>query len=264
MEKGATAIEANYFTHDRRLGPRDSFPGNRDNCFGLNFSHMLKERTFVFISMDIKKERDQFHDSTALNDPFYNASHLYNTWDAGFDSSIVSGKRYSVGAGIEFFSDANEKIVRSFAVSAGLHQLKMNESGLLLQSPYHRFYNMDQISLSLQQNFLFKISNSFRLAWVTRLTILNNFKATTDYSSDEKLNAGLRDKRLNAFFGLTGLYADYQPLKNIPLHINGQFFNEGWVGKHPMAKYELGEVHVKGTGLSIGMKYVLNEGRRFH
>jgi hypothetical protein len=44
--------------------------------------------------------------------------------------------------------------------------------------------------------------------------------------------------------------------KNIPIHINGQFFNDGWISKHPMAKYELGEVHIKGTGVSAGIRYV--------
>jgi len=48
----------------------------------------------------------------------------------------------------------------------------------------------------------------------------------------------------------------YQPIKNIPINISGQFFNDGWIGKHPMAKYELGEVHIKGTGVSAGIKYV--------
>lgn len=252
MEKGAVAIEANYFTHAKQLGPRDSFPGNRDNCLGLNFSHMLKERTLVFVSMDIKKELDQFHDSIAQ--PAY--ADFFNNWNAGFDSSIVIGKRKTLGAGIEFFSKDRGKTTTSLAITVGLHQLDMNESGLLKRIPYQRFYKTNQLSLSFQQNFLFKISNSFKLAWVTRLTLMNNFKATTDYSSDEKLNAGLRDKRIMGSVCLAGLYADYQPIKKVPIHINGQFFNDLAYWNHPAAKYELGRDYIKGTGVSVGMKYI--------
>ena len=251
MEKGATAIEANYFTHTRQPDVRDSVPGNRNNCFGLNFSYMLKERTLVFAYMDVKKERDQFHDTTnILNDPSYNA------YNAGFDSSIVSGKRYSLGAGMEFFSKDNGKVTTSLAGSVGFHQLTMNESGLLLQAPYHRFYKGNQLSLSLQGNFLFKITDRFKLAWVTRMTLVNSFKANTDYSSDEKLNAGIRDERVNVFFCLTGLYANYRPFRKVPVYINGQFFNDVALWNRSLAKYELGRTYIKGTGVSVGMKYI--------
>ncbi len=251
MEKGATAVEVNYFTHTRQTNVRDSVPGNRDNCFGLVFSHMPKERTLVFAYTDVKKERNQFHDSTAIaNDPSYNA------YNAGFDSSVLAGKRYSLGAGIEFFSKDHGKATMSLAVFVGFHQLKMNESGLLMRTPYHRFYKVNQMSLSLQQNFLFKISNSFKLAWVTRLTMLNSFKATTDYSSDEKRNAGLHDKRINVFFCLTGLYADCRPLKNVPMYINGQFFNDLSMWNRSFTNYELGRIYIKRTGVPVGMKYI--------
>jgi hypothetical protein len=250
LTKGATAIEANYFTHTRERNLPDSLP-NHDNCIGFNISHMLKERTLLFATADIKKERNQYDDSVPLvNDP------SYNRYDAGFDSSVVFAKRKTFSAGIEFFSKEHGKAIKSTAILVGLNQCNMNESGLLRGTAYQRFYKINQLSISLQQNFLFNISSSFKLAWITRLTILNNFEANTDYSSEEKLNAGLRDKKVNAFFCLTGLYADYLPLKNVPIHINGQFFNDGWIGKHPMAKYELGEVHIKGTGVSAGIKYV--------
>ena len=251
LTKGATAIEANYFTHTRERNVPDSLPGNHDNCIGFNISHMLKEGTLLFATTDLKKERNQYDDSIQLvSDP------SYNRYDAGFDSSVVFAKRKTFSAGIEFFSKEHGKTIKSTAILVGLHQFKMNESGLLRGAAYQRFYEINQLSISLQQNFLFNISSSFKLAWITRLTILNNFEANTDYSPEEKLNAGLRDKKVNAFFCLTGLYADYQPIKNIPININGQFFNDGWIGKHPMAKYELGEVHIKGTGVSAGIKYV--------
>jgi hypothetical protein len=251
LTKGATAIEAYYFTHTRERNVPDSLPGNHDNCIGFNISHMLKEGTLLFATTDLKKERNQYDDSIQLiSDP------SYNRYDAGFDSSVVFAKRKTFSAGIEFFSKEHGKTIKSTAILVGLHQFKMNESGLLRGAAYQRFYEINQLSISLQQNFLFNISSSFKLAWITRLTILNNFEANTDYSPEEKLNAGLRDKKVNAFFCLTGLYADYQPIKNIPININGQFFNDGWIGKHPMAKYELGEVHIKGTGVSAGIKYV--------
>ena len=251
MEKGATAIEVNYFAHTRQLDVRDSVPGNHDNSFGMIFSHMLKERALVFAYADVMKERSQFHDTAnVLNDPSYNA------YNAGFDSSIVFGKRHSFGAGIELFSHDHGKATTSLAGSVGFHQFNMNESGLLAQAPYHRFYKLNQLSVSFQGNFLFKINNSFKLAWVSRLTFVNNFKANTDYSSDEKFNAGLRDKRMNVFLGLTGLYADFKPLSKIPLHINGQFFNDLVLWNRSMAKYESGRIFIKGTGVSIGMKYI--------
>ena len=251
MEKGATTIEGNYFTHTRQPNVRDSVPGNRDNGFGLNLSHMLKERTLVFVYADVKKERGQFHDSTnILNDPSFNA------YNAGFDSSVVIGKRHSLGAGIQIFSKDHGKVTTSLASSVGFHQIDMNESGLLAQTPYHRFYKLNQLSLSLQGNFLFSVNNSLKLGWVSRLTIVNNFKANTDYSPGEKLSAGLRDERMDVFLCITGLYAQYKPLKKIPVYINGQFFNDLAFWNHSLAKYEPGRIFIKGTGISVGMNYV--------
>lgn len=254
MEKKAVAIEANYFAHTRQRNVPDSFPGNHDNCFGLTFFHMLKERTLIYLYADVKKERNQFHDSIPrADDPSFN---FYN---AGFDSSIVFGKRSTLGAGIEFFSIDRGKATTSLSVSVGLHQFNMNESGLLQRAPYHRFYNVNQLSLSFQQNFLFKVSRNFKLAWVTRLTILNSFKANTNYSFDEKLNAGLRDERVNVFFGWTGLYADYRPFKKVPIYINGQFFNDLSYSNYPGAKYTVGSVYINGTGVATGVKYIFKK-----
>ncbi|MGE5108781.1 MAG: hypothetical protein ACM3H8_14655 [Sphingobacteriales bacterium] len=259
MEKRATAIEANYFTHTGPTNARDTHLGNRDNCFGLTFSHMLKERTLVFASTDFKNERNQFHDSTDIfNNSLYDT---YNAYNAGFDSSIVFGKRYSFGAGIEFFSDDLGKVTSSLVVSVGFHQLNMKESGLLLQAPYQRFYKVNQLSLSLQSNLLFKVSSRFNLAWVTSLSLLNTLKANTDYSSGEMLNAGLRDRKIDIFFCATGIYADYKPLRKIPIYITGQFFNDLSLWKHSFAKYELGRTYVKGTGVSVGMKYIFKIGK---
>lgn len=257
LTKGATAMEANYFTHTRERNVPGSLPGNHDNCMGFNISHMLRERTLLFATSDIKKERNQYGDSIPLvNDP------SFNRYDAGFDSSIVFAKRKTFTAGIEFFSSEHGKTIKGIAILVELNQLNMNESGLLHGLPYQRFYKLNQLGFSIQHNFLFNVSTGFKLAWITRLTLLNSFEADTDYSPEEKLNAGLRDKRLNAFLGLTGLYADYQPLKNIPIHINGQFFNDGWIGRHPMAKYEVGEVHIKGTAVSAGIKCVFEPEKR--
>jgi len=55
MDKGNTAVEANYFTHTRQTN-RDTIPGIHDNCIGLNISHMFTERTLVFFYIDTKKE----------------------------------------------------------------------------------------------------------------------------------------------------------------------------------------------------------------
>jgi hypothetical protein len=248
MEKGTTAIEVNYFSHSRNQNSDDSFQKNQDNSFDLIFYHMLKERTVLFAFADVKNEHDLFHDNIALaNDPGFNA---------GFDSSNVFGKRHTVGAGMEFFFKDHGKTTTSFAASVGLHRFSLNESGLFGNAPYDRFFRLNQLSLSLQQNLLFKISNNLKIACVTRLTILNNFKATTNYSSEEKNTTGLRDQRVNIFICLPGLYADYKPFKKNPVYVNGQFFNDLSLWDHTFAKYELGRVYIKGTGASTGLRYI--------
>ncbi len=253
MEKGATAIEAIYFSHANQPSKTENLRGH-DNCFGLNVSHMLKERTLVLAFADVKKERNQFHDSIATaNDPYF---YQYN---ANFDSSVVFGKRYAVGAGVEFFSKGYKKISSSHAALLGLHHYNMNESGLLGRIPYQRFYKVNQLSFSLQQNFLLKVSSNFNLAWIARLTIFKNFRADTDYSFEEKRNASLLDKRVYGSFSHIGFYADYQPLKKIPIYITGQFFNDWSMYKDRDPEIHPNEVkpfHVKGTGVSTGLKYI--------
>jgi len=238
MEKGATAAEINYFSHTTSTQKADSVV-RKDNCFGLNISHMLKEKMLVFVFGDSKKDRN-----------------IDSIDNAGFDSSFITSNRHTIGAGIEFFSKEGKGITSSFAVSLGLHRFDMNESGLLMQAPYQRFYKLNQLSLSLQQNFLFKPGKHFKLAWINRLTILNSFKALTDYSSEEKFNTGLQDRRTNVFLGLIGFYVDYHPIKNIPLYINAHLFNDLILWKDVLAKPELGRVYIKGTGVSTGMKYI--------
>jgi hypothetical protein len=255
MEKKAVAIEANYFSHTRLANTPDSIPGNQDNCFALNFSYMLKERALVFAGTDVKKEQNQFHDSIAMvNDPYF------YTYNAGFDSSIVFGKRHTINAGIEFFSQGHKATTTSLAISLGWHHFNMNESGLLQRTPYQRFYKVNQLSLSLQQNLLFSVSSNFKLAWVTRLTILNNFKANTDYSFEEKINASLLDKRIYGLFSHIGFYADYRPLKKVPFYITGQFFDDWSVSddkdNENTGPHSIKTFHVKGTGGSAGIRYI--------
>ena len=248
MEKGAPAIEVNYFSHARSQNSDDSFQKNRDNSFGLVFSYMLKERTGVFAFADIKNEHDQYHGNAALaNDPGFNA---------GFDSSDVFGKRYTVGVGGEFFCKDHGKTTTSFAGSLGLHHVSLHESGFLGNALYTRFFKLNQLSVSFQQNLLFKLNNNLKIALITRLTILNNFKAATNYSSQEEHVTGLQDQRVNVFVCLPGLYADYKPLKKMPFYINGQFFNDLSLWDHTFAKYELGRVYIKGTGASTGLRYI--------
>jgi hypothetical protein len=118
---------------------------------------------------------------------------------------------------------------------------------------------VNQLSLSLQQNFLIKISRSFKLGWVPRLTVLNNFKAHSDYSFEEKVNASLLDNRIYALFSMIGCYADYRPSRKIPLYIVGQFFNEwslyGDKDNSDMVS-KTNPFHVKGTGAAAGVRYI--------
>jgi hypothetical protein len=248
MEKGASAIEVNYFSHAPSQNSNDSFQKNRDNSFGLVVSYMLKPRNDFFVFADIKNEYDQYHGNAALaNDPGFNA---------GFDSSDVFGKRYTVGVGGEFFSKSHGKATTSFAGSLGLHHSSLRESGLLGNAPYARFFKLDQLSVSFQQNLLFKLSTNLKIALIARLIILNNFKAATNYSSQEEHVTGLQDQRVNIFVCLPGLYADYKPLRKLPFYVNGQFFNDLSLWDHAFAKYELGRVYIKGTGASMGFRYI--------
>jgi hypothetical protein len=246
LKKGATAIEANYFTHSRETNARDS-TGFHDNCFGLILSHMLKEKVLVYAFMDAKKEKAHYSNSIdSLSNLYYNS---------GFDSSVVSGKRNTWGAGMEYFFTSHGKTIKSIAGSFAYQQMAMNDAGLLLQGPYHRFYKTDQLSFSLQGNLLFKINKSFNLAIVSRLTVLHSFIADTDYSSEEKQKTSLEDGKTQVFFWPAGLYADCRPFKKIPLYIDGQFFNDCAYWNRPMAKYEANRVFIKGTGVSVGLKY---------
>ncbi|HLP39464.1 hypothetical protein [Lacibacter sp.] len=251
MQKGSTAIEANYFSHTRQENVKDSVPGNSDNCFGLTLSYMLKERTLVFVYADVKKERNQF----ALK-PRPVIDFDYNAYNAGFDSSIVFGRRYTMGTGVEFFSDVYKPIIGSLAIVANFHQFNMKEAGILLQAPYQRYYRLNQLTFSLQGNLLLKAGDRFNLAVMGRITILNSFKASTDYSHNEKKNAGLLDQRVKAFLSLPNLNAEYKPFKRFPLFITGQFFNEFTAWR--FVSYEPGRIYLKGTGASVGMKYIFN------
>lgn len=248
MEESNTAIEANYFSHTIQTNKVDSSFSDRDNCFGLNVSHMLKERTLLFGFVDVKKERNLFANSYNLDTTSY-------SYNAGFDSSFVIGKRYTAGAGIQFFSDYKNT---STNLSFGFHHFDMNESGLLRRAPYQRFYKINQLSLSLQQNFQFKSKDRFKLAWIMRLTVLKTFKSNTNYLASEKFKAGLQDKRVNAFLGHIGLYADYQLIKKKPLYLNGQLFNDLNMWKKAFARDELGRTYIKGTGVAFGIKYIFN------
>jgi hypothetical protein len=245
------AIEACYFTHGGQPNAKDSVSGNHDNALGFSLSHMLSPKTLVFGSVDLKKERNYFHDSVALaGDPSYNA------YNAGFDSSVVFGKRYTASVGVEFFTKETRNISRSLAITMGYHQVNINESGLLMQNPYKRFYKLNQVSLSFQGNLLFKVTKRLDVAWILRVTVLNSFKANTDYSAQEKFNSGLRDKSVYGFFCPTGLYIHLQPFRNVPFYINGQFFNDVAFWNRSFTKYEPGRTFIKGTGVSTEIQYV--------
>jgi hypothetical protein len=188
MEKGSIALTGSYFAHSRQPNV-GAAPGNHDNGLGLNVSDMLKEHTLLFVFADIKNERNQFRDSIALtDDPGFNA------YNAGFDSSILSAKRYGWGAGVELFSRKQGKIVTSLALSLSFHRLRQQESGLLHQTPYQRSYNLDQFSFSTQGNLLFNLSDRFKIALVSRVTMVNSLSANTDYSK----------KKDNAVFATEG------------------------------------------------------------
>jgi hypothetical protein len=251
LGKGSTAIEAYYFTHGGQTNVPDSITGNHDIALGFSFAHMLAPKTLVFGSIDLKKESNHFHDSIALaGDPSFNA------YDAGFDSSIVLGNRYTASAGVEFFSKQTRNISKSVAITMGYHQLNLSESGLLMRNPYERFCKLNQVSLSLQGNLSFKLSKRFEVAWIVRITILNSFKAHTDYSTQEKFNAGLRDNKVYGFFCPTGLYLHLKPFRNVPFYVNGQFFNDVAFWSRSSAKYEPGRTFIKGTGVATGVQYV--------
>ena len=251
MKKNSIAVEGGYFTHSRQTNVSATAPGNHDNGVALSVSEMLKEHMLLFVFTDLKNERNQFHDSIALaDDPGSNA------YNAGFDSSVLSAKRFTWGAGMELFAHNQGKITTSLGLSLAFHRLKQQESGLLHQALYQRFYNLDQLSFSAQGNLLFNLSDRFKLALVSRVTLVNSLRANTDYSKEEEDNAGLRDGRMNIYLAIPGIYLDYRLCQKIPIFINGQFFNDLAFWNHASAKYEKGRTYLKGTGVSAGLKYI--------
>ncbi|HEU5168718.1 MAG TPA: hypothetical protein VFU29_24400 [Chitinophagaceae bacterium] len=88
---------------------------------------------------------------------------------------------------------------------------------------------------------------------------MNNFRAHSDYSFEEKVNARLLDKKIYALFSMIGFYTDYQPSRKIPLHIVSQFFNEWSL----YGDKDNGDIlsktkpfYVKGTGAAVGMRFI--------
>ena len=248
LKKGDATIEGNYFTHSKYAG-NDSSQLNHDNCFGLDLFYMLKQRTALIAFADVKNEKDRYHDTISqISNPSFNA---------GFDSSEVLGKRYVVGGGMVFFSKNQNKTSRSIAISAAFNHFSINESGSLNRSSYRRFFELNQVSVSLQHNLLFTINESWKISWTARLILLNNLKARTDFSTSEKQVAGLRDKSLDVIFSPAAAYLEVKPVKGFPAFVTGQFFNDLNFPKQTLAKYQPGRIYIKGTGIAVGVKCLL-------
>lgn len=248
LERGATSLDINYFSHAKKS---DS-TGNHDNAFVFGASHMIGKKTLIVVSADVKKEQDIFtgrHDSL-----------LRLKYNGGFDSSNVTTKRFRTRLGIVYFfhpPDSDRWVIPSVAGSVDLHRMNLNESGEFNNNRYGRFFDMYQVSLSFQYNLLFRISKQINLTYITRMTQVKFFTPKTDYTREEGFNTGLRqDIKMELCPCFISGYADYKPFKAIPLYLCGQFFNDLVYWKHPAAAFDPGRTYVKGSGISIGAKYV--------
>jgi hypothetical protein len=249
LQKGASGIDVGYSTHQKTTNYKDS-AGNKDYAFSLTLSHMLNKKTMLLAYTDVKNEKNIY---TTNLDSLHKL--IYN---AGFDSSVVYGKRYTAGLGIAYLLKTTGMVIPSVAGSISLHQMSLREAGTLKGNPYHRFYKMNQLSFSLQGNLLFKFGKRFNLAYINRLTIVQLFKANTDYSADEQYNAGLHQAgKMKVLLCPIALYADFQPIKKIPLSLTGQFFSDYVNWNRMMSEYEPGRTYVKGTGVAVGLRYVV-------
>lgn len=249
-EKGTTSIDAAYFSHNSTSNYFDT-SANKDNAFGFDISNMVTEKAKLFAHVDFKKEKNIFH---LLTDP--TAINIYN---GGFDSSVVTTQRYAAGLGMVYFFNSqnrSERIVPSIAGSVYLHQMKLRESGILTTSRYDRFFNANQLSLSLQYNVLFKLSERISIAYIARLSFVKFLAAKTDFTQDEKDITGFHsDGKLDVYPCFISGYADYKPLRNIPLYFNFQFFNDVALWDKATAKYDPPRSSIKGSGVAIGLRY---------
>lgn len=249
LEKGSTSVAADYFTHNK---PADSV-GDHDNAFAFTVAHMLKKKVMLSATVDVKKEKDVFH---------FAPDSLYRvTANGGFDSSIVNTKRYTAGLGVSYFfhsPDEGTKTISGIAGSLNLHHMQLAEAGQLKNNPYHRYFNEYQVAFSLQYNILRKLGKRINIAYIARLSFVKLINPKTDFTEEEQFNTGLgQGEKIQVYPSLISGYIGYKPFKNIPLYAEGQLFNEVALWEHTMAKNEKGRPNIKGSGISIGLKYTL-------
>jgi hypothetical protein len=250
QNKGSVSIDAAYFSHSNTSNGFDT-TANKDNAFGIDISNMLTEKIKLFAHVDFKKEKNIFH---LLTDP--TAINIYN---GGFDSAAVTTQRQAAGIGMVYFFNAqnrSERIVPSIAGSVYLHHMKLKESGILSNNSYDRFFTANQLSLSLQYNLLFRLSERINIAYIARLSLVKFIAAKTNFTQGEKDIAGFHsDGKLDVYPCFIGGYADYRPLRNVPLYFNFQFFNDVALWNKASAKYDPPRSNIKGSGVAIGLSY---------
>ena len=250
-ENGSTSVSAGYFTHNKSNENFDSL-ANRDKAFTFTASHMLGEKIMVAAALDLKKEESTF---ATITDSLVKLK-----YNGGFDSSFVNTKRYTAGVGIVYFLSspgANRLVVPSIGGSLNLHHMQLSESGQLDNNPYHRFFDLYQVSLSLQYNILFKVSSKINLAYAGRLTLVKFFNPQTDFAPSERFNLALNaEGKIQLYPCLISGYASYKPFRNIPFYLESQFFNDFYLQLHQPVGFNLESSNIKGSGIAIGIKYV--------
>ncbi|MBC7936686.1 MAG: hypothetical protein H7Y86_15150 [Rhizobacter sp.] len=248
--KGSTSIDAAYFSHINTSNGFDS-TANKDNAFSFDVSNMLTKKIKFFVHGDFKREKNIF--------PLLTDSAAINIYNGGFDSASVATQRQSAGLGIVYFFNSRgrgKRIVPGIAGSVYLHQVKLKESGLLANNSYERFFNANQLSFSLQGHLLFKINKRINVTYITRIILVKFMTAKTDFTKEEKEITGLhRDGKSGIYPCFIGGYASYQPLRNIPLYCNFQFFNDVALWAQATAKYDPPRSNIKGSGVAIGLSY---------
>src|SRR5215831_9008986 len=177
-------------------------------------------------------------------------------YNAGFDSSNIKTKNWTAGIGTQYFARRG-KTIPSLAFSIDVQHLDLNEHGLANSVDYSRFYESNQLVISLQQGFCRKISNSVNLGFVVRAQWLQTLHIKDDYTIQESFSNGLaRPGGHSLSLGIFNFYADVKPFKSVPLRLSGQFFNQMIFWNKTLAKYEDGRQYIKGTGAAFSLQYV--------
>lgn len=247
IEKGKVSVEVFNGTNSSNhtlLATTDT----KDHTLGARVFNMHNNHWGFFAEGFL----NHAHSTVSASQSNYNAMY----YNAGFDSSNIKTKNWTVGAGAQYFAHGG-RIIPSTAFSIDVQHLDLNEYGLVNSLDYSRSYQSNQLIISLQQGVCGKINNYFNLGFVIRAQWLQTLHINDNYSMQESISNGLAKTNDHSLsIGIFNLYADVKPFKSVPLRLSGQFYNQMIFWNKLMAKYEDGRKYIKGTGAAISLQYV--------